>query len=1228
MASIVLSAVGSAAGAATGLPFGAQLGSFIGSSIGRMAQGTTKHHYEGARLENLAVQTSTYGRMIPMVFGTVRIAGNVIWSRPIKELATTTTTRSGGKGGGGGSKSVSTSTTYSYFVTLAIAICEGELSRINRVWADAQLLDLSQGTYRIYKGTETQLPDPLIESFQGVGSTPAYRGMAYVVIEDFPLESFGNRIPNFTFEVTRKAQQGDIDEEPVESLVKAITLLPGSGEFVYDTQAEYKITGTEAGGGVVQSGYQVPLNLHTPEGKANVLVALDQMQETFPNLEWVSVIVNWFGTTMDIGTCEIWPSVEYQDSITTTPDEWQVAGLTRATARLIGYDLGKPSYGGTPDDGSILRLLDELNARNLKIFFYPMMLMDVAGKPWRGELTGAHTNVTNFFTKTHGYNAFINHYASLVAGKVDAFAIGTEMRDLTKITSSTGVFPAVTQLVSLASTVKTTLGNSVATGLPIKVTYAADWSEYHHTDDGWYHLDPLWASSSIDMVGIDAYFPLTDAVQTGYDVDAIKAGWTSGEGYDWYYSDPARTIQAPLAAAYAWKNIGWWWNNYHVNPNAVTTAWVPGSKPIWFTEYGFPSVDGCTNQPNVFIDSSAIDSAYPRFSKGRVDFMAQRVAIAATEDQWAGSSMITNKFLWTWDARPYPYWPDLLSVWSDGGNWVTGHWVQGKMGASHVAAAVEQIATRAGLDGDQIDTSALQIVLDGFVISDRVTARGAMEQLMQAYFFTIKESGDTLVAVARDASVDATIQASECVEQKAGELMVPYVLTRQEDLVLPARQEVQYLNRLQRYETSIQAAERGTQDATDVSTLRVSLVLAESHARAIAETQLSDRWAERSSIRFQLPIKYANIEPYDTINLVDGTITHRMRVTQVQIGRPGVVKIKGVIDAAQAWDGYIAPTVGGDGSQNVPNPITRLEVLDIPALPGDAQDALTLRFAACGIASGWKGATLVRVMGSGNDEISLDFDKPATIGTAVNVLGSGATNLFDEVNMFDVALIGDATLSSTTDLAVLNGANLAVLGNEIVQFASATQLGPGLYRISRLLRGRLGTESAMAGHAIGDRFVLMDDAIARLVVPTSSNSQSWTLRASTFGDSLSVGTTAAFTIEANSLKPLSPVQATAIKDTGTGDITIAWKRRTRIDGGLRDYVDVPLMETRELYDVTLMSGVTMLRNWQVTSPAILYTSAEQTADFGSPPSSLDLIITQRSELVGPGKALSATVLVQ
>lgn len=1095
------------------------------------------------------------------------------------------------------------------------------MNQVNRVWADSKLLDLSKGTYRVYRGTQMQLPDALIESYQGVAKTPAYRGLAYVVIEDFPLADYGNRIPNFTFEVTRRAPQADVGSATAESMVTSVMIIPGSGEFVYDTQTEFKISGTDAFGNFVQNGYQIPLNQHTAEGKANMLVALDQLQQTFPNLSWVGVVVNWFGTSMDVASCEVYPCVEYQSGVQTTPDDWQVAGYNRASARLIGNDSGVLRYGGTPDDGSIIRLVSELRARGLQIFFYPMMLMDVAGKTWRGELTGASSNVNNFFTRTNGYNRFILHYANLMAGKVDAFAIGTEMKKLNAITSSTGVYPAVTNFVSLAASVKSIMGSGT------KITYAADWSEYHHDDNGWHHLDPLWASASIDMVGIDAYFPLSDAVQTGYDVDALKAGWTSGEGYDFYYTDAARTTTASLSPAYAWKNIAYWWNNAHANPDSSVTAWVPASKPIWFTEYGFASVDGCANEPNVFIDSTTAASAYPRFSRGRVDFMAQRTAIAATESQWAGSSMVERKFLWAWDARPYPYWPDLLDVWADGKSWVTGHWVQGKLGASHVASAVEQIAKRAGLTDAQMDTAALQIILDGFVLHKRVTARAAIQQLMQAYFFTIKESGAALIAIARDASVDAVINASQCIPQKIDGQHVPYVVERKEDLLLPDRMEVQYLNRLQRYETNIQAASRSTQDATDTITVPLSLVLSASHARAIAETLLSDRWAERSSVMLQLPIAYASLEPGDVIQLNDGAISHRIRLSKVQIGRPGVVKLKGMIDAAEVWDGYIAPTVGGDGSNVLPNPATRLEILDIPAYPGDAQDTLTLRFAACGVANSWTGATVLQLHAGSDDETLLDITTPATIGSAVSVLGAGDATVFDRINMVDVSLLGDVTLASASESTVLNGTNIAVLGDELIQFANATLMSPGVYRLDSLLRGRFGTEYAMGSHAAGERFVLLNAAVVPLTVPVSHNGQQWTVRAATFGESLTSGTTVSATIQANSLKPYSPVSVRAVAQT-SGDIVISWVRRARIDGGLRDFVEIPLMEQAEQYQLQIFNGATVVRNWVVTTPNATYLSADQIADFGLNPSVLAVAVTQLSTLVGQGHTVQRNVHVE
>ena len=87
-------------------------------------------------------------------------------------------------------------------------------------------------TLRLHKGGENQEPDPFIAAKMGAANTPAYRGTAYVVFEELPLERFGNRLPQLSFEVFRPI----LDGESAESLVRAVTLIPASGEFAYATE--------------------------------------------------------------------------------------------------------------------------------------------------------------------------------------------------------------------------------------------------------------------------------------------------------------------------------------------------------------------------------------------------------------------------------------------------------------------------------------------------------------------------------------------------------------------------------------------------------------------------------------------------------------------------------------------------------------------------------------------------------------------------------------------------------------------------------------------------------------------------------------------------------------------------------------------------------------------------------------------------------------------------------
>ncbi|WP_420146065.1 phage tail protein [Sphingobium sp.] len=229
MATVVLSAVGTALGG----PIGAAIGGLIGNMFDNQILFRPRGR-DGERLADLQVQTSTYGAQIPRLFGTMRVAGTVIWATDLKE-------RSSRSGGGKGRPSV---TSYNYSASFAVALSARAIRSVRRIWADGNLLrgaagdfKTELGAFRLHHGGEDQPVDPLIAAAQGEGMTPAHRGIAYVVFEDLALADYGNRIPSLTFEV-------EADDGPVPIGTVARDLSGGR----LDGDALAQVDGFAAGG--------------------------------------------------------------------------------------------------------------------------------------------------------------------------------------------------------------------------------------------------------------------------------------------------------------------------------------------------------------------------------------------------------------------------------------------------------------------------------------------------------------------------------------------------------------------------------------------------------------------------------------------------------------------------------------------------------------------------------------------------------------------------------------------------------------------------------------------------------------------------------------------------------------------------------------------------------------------------------------------------------------------
>ena len=1320
MATLVLGAAGAAIGGSIGGAIlgvsAATIGGFIGSTIGSVVDSwiisslAPTQRIEGARLDNLRITSATEGAVIPRLYGRMRIGGNIVWATDFRE-ETKTTTQGGGKGGGGGGKVKTTE--YLYYASFAVALCEGPITGIGRIWADGKLLDTAGVTLRWYPGDESQAADPFISAKMGAANTPAYRGTAYVIFEDLPLGNYGNRIPQLSFEVFRPLA----DPDTAEGLTQAVTMIPASGEFAYATQGIRKGSG----------GSQTAENLNALTDTADMVVALDRLQAMAPKVESVSLVVAWFGDDLRAGNCKVRPGVEVTAK-TTTPSAWSVNGVSRGNAFLVSRDdQDRPVYGGTPADFAVVQAIQEMKARGLRVTFYPFILMDVppgntlpnpysdnaaeTGQPafpWRGRITcspaagysgavdktaTAATQVSALFgaatpasfsvsgqsvswtgpSGDWGLRRMVLHYAHLcaAAGGVDAFLIGTEMPGLTTIRSGASTYPAVQAYRDLLTDVRSILGSGT------KIGYAADWSEYfgHQPGDGtgdvFFHLDPLWADSNVDFIGIDNYMPLSDwrdgfehldaaeGWPAIYDRAYLQANIAGGEGYDWFYASAAdRTaqIRTPItdgAAAKPWvfryKDLRAWWSNPHYDrlggvESGSPTAWVPQSKPIWFTELGCPAIDRGTNQPNVFFDPKSSESFTPHFSRGWRDDAIQRAYLEATYIWWgeAANNPVSSVYgdrmvhvpecaAWTWDARPYPFFPALTDVWTDGANWRLGHWLTGRLGAVSLAALVRHLCLRTGLAESRIDVTGLWGAVEGYAIGALESPRASITTLSRHFGFDAVETEGVIRFMMRGRASVVTLALDDLVASREGDVLE---LTRAQETELPQALKWQVARADEDYDTALVEARRITVDTTRIASESFPMAVPPEEAERRCRRALMEAWTGRETAAFRLPPSRLALDPADVV-----TLAHDGRHIPLRLVSIADAEARGIEAVRQDREAHDLPP----GSPR-PSSLSKAVVFGAPEvmlldLPQLTEDQPAHRPFVAAHATPWPGEMAVfRSPSTDAFELLTTFGGRARIGTLVSDFYAGPTSRFDLGNALVIDLLS-GTLESITDLTLFGGSNALAIETasgvwEIVQASTADLTAPGRYRLSRLLRGQRGTEGTMGNPApAGARVVVLDEGLASLPIAEADLGLPWNWRIGPASRSVSDETYVAtsFTPVGAGLRPFSVAQVEQPwrRPRTPGDLTIRWTRRSRaLAADSWGAVEVPLIEEVEAYDVEILDGSTVKRVLSVTTTSAIYTAAQQTADWGAllgPGDTLDIRIFQLSALIGRGAAKTVTL---
>lgn len=1076
---------------------------------------------EGPRLNDLSVTSSAYGQTIPLHYGTVRTGGNMIWGPPIEEVTNTSKQKAGGKGGGG----KVTTTTYTYFASFAIAFGEGEADTILRMWADGKLVyDKTGGSpevgglkFRFYKGTETQLPDPLIEAVEGVGNVPAHRGLCYMVAERWPLADFGNRIPNITVELTMAA----LKNAPYTPL----TLLPG-----------VDVPGSATGADSTSHMYLNPFTDDLYMFKGN------------PSRSSVSTMAMQVADDGDGALNDFGMRYCMNDKVYIqrgSSNFARIVELDPITLEETGFGIGgSSSLGnwGNPFNMPNGVWFGVLSVGLPEMGIPPVPVWVVSGN----SILGNGGFVVIYKEEATGNLVQDNYITGYDIGRGGPVIQDFWNKRLFVCQES----DAKTDLYEVVSTLVIGQFGPAVSPPTIRLvgTYSKGGVDLAGTGDirGWVVLpdeQALILSNGSSMVKVD--------METG---DVLARNLTVGHQYE----------------------DGW------------TTTGI-----FAFNRGSSTSTDIYTIDTETLEVLETQSLALCNFPDGKLNNYN-----SGAYDPRNHSIIMSRVHPWT---EPAPGSQRIVRILLGR---ATGQ-------GADLADIVADLSRRAGLADSEFDvTDLIGHEVLGYSVTRQAPIRSAIEPLMRGYLFEGAESDWQMKFVMRGHAPVMTIE-----EKYVGRLQTdaePIKEVRTQEIELPERFYVRFSDKDQDYQQGTASDRRvslpvPSQHSRNEVTLDLPIVGQATPMRQLAQRWLYLSWAERASIEAVVPWRYIRLDPTDVLEMEHRGELRRLRAASVEVGADLAISLRTTQEDARANDSDLQGAGSlGHVPQVIPSSLpTRLLALDLPTLTAAEASLGTFSrayWAAAGYDSTWPGCVLFRSrdLGSSFEEISATSEE-ACWGTVVGTLPDpGTVYTWDDSSTITLRVARHIDrFTSATEEEVLNGANaIAVIRSdglpEIIQFVTVTQLDAATVQLSRLLRGRRGTEPCAYGHGPAETFVLLEEgSIIAYQLPLELIGVTTQLRATTLGTPLEDATPVFKAYTGQDLLPYSVAQVKSERDPVTGDLTLTWLRRTRFGGGLRDGTGtVPLNETEERYEVEFYHMGQLVATKEVTSPTCTLTKAE------------------------------------
>lgn len=1153
-------------------------GAAVGASVGNMLSNIIfpPHANSAPPMNDLQSMSSAFGSPICWGYGGYRVAGQVIAAQKIKVHKNKQ--KSGGKGGG------PTSTVYTYTVSAAISFGFGP-GNVVRLWADSKLIydKAGKGPVSIdtglstsngnaittpfkpvfYTGTSTQLPDPTVEAFAGANVTSGYRDQIYMVITDFPLADYGNRLPNFRAEVTSSTGLSYIkDLYPQSNLASPLGFF---GPAFTHIDATNRLAYVENSIGDVLQKIDLDVITGTPAtpwGHTVTYAKGDQILDGNGNIQLCfrahisqsSGTPTWSTSEMGVtqvpngifGNIDTWQNMGagpdvipiIKEGILTWQHDVSFPGMITANGLASGVDTAgnfwtigwQDSYAG----GTGFHLL-RFNAStfvNDKSIYLPNSTTPPTGPYYFTTFTKCKSGATgkNYLYYFGGYNQQF--------WVVDAGA-GT------LVNQGSWTFPGGA------------IGGSITCSPPAidpqtGIAYCA--FQYSSDNTGVMAIDPR--SGGITMLWTHL-------------INYADFGGAAHEQLNGIFWDASDNTVLLLGSAGALVKL-----------NSATGAIIQAVPNV---------VAGGSNL--AAMQSKAYDGLVPSngiiqlagFVSGALNFMYIRTrdltvvqsvplsnwlpALGGSSLSWMAYDALTNSMFMCATSSAYAKF--TIKIYFD----------RQAVAEQDLQTVVEDIWARTGADPAWLDASALSgLMVKGYPITQQSTGKGLLGPLQAAFFFDLVETDNKLKAVRRGQSVTTVIP-----EDDLGLLTDNYeaspTIVQEHDL--PIAIGVNYYDKARDYQQGRQVYRRSkkvkkTRNKTEIN---LPMTLSADDAAAISAKCLQTAWSERNQWEFKLwRQSYLVIDPTDVVEFTYQGAVYQSRIGKTSTGANKVIEITAVSEDPKQYT-TSAKGSEGNGFSSATIAISSPSVffiLDTPFLTdSDANPTGSTGYywsmTSANNSQNWSGGILFD-SADNNEFTQVGIDNQEVTYGQVPAATPPPTTYFawDKVNTVQVYLQNGATLTSASDINVLNGANMFYLGGELMGFSNATLQADGSYILDTLLRGLRGTEGWCKTHQSNETFVLLDTTQQRQTQPTSVVGVTQYFRGITLGQPLTTAASTPTTLVANDLKPYAPAQFLGSPD-GSFNMNISWVRRTRIGGSWNDGTGtVPVSEEVESYDLDIM----------------------------------------------------------